>query len=150
MRNAGLAKDYVGSERRSGWTRLTFCSKPSWPDVVRESQEVVGLALKGLLRSCGIDPPRIHGGIHNVSEILLAEKSRLPAELVCEAGWLAEASRRLRRDRELLLRCRGPYAFRILLEKGRRKGSRLRPPNRRARVSACGGGGFHLVRGAAV
>jgi HEPN domain-containing protein len=35
-------------------------------DVVGESQEIVELALKGLLRSCGIDPPRIH----DVSDVL--------------------------------------------------------------------------------
>jgi HEPN domain-containing protein len=38
-------------------------------DVVGESQEIVELALKGLLRSCGIDPPRIH----DVSDVLVAE-----------------------------------------------------------------------------
>ena len=69
----------------------------SWADVVRESQEIVELSLKGLLRSCGIDPPRIH----DVSGILLAERDRLPKELICEVKWLAETSRHLRRDREL-------------------------------------------------
>ena len=42
----------------------------SWADGVRESQEVVELALKGLLRVSGIEPPRIH----DVSEVLMAEK----------------------------------------------------------------------------
>ena len=69
----------------------------SWADVVRESQEAVELALKGLLRSCGIDPPRVH----DVSAVLLAERERLPPELACDVEWLAELSRQLRRDREL-------------------------------------------------
>jgi hypothetical protein len=69
----------------------------SWPDVVRESQEVVELALKSLLRSCGIDPPRVH----DVSDVLLAERERLPAALQGEVESLADASRELRRDREL-------------------------------------------------
>ena len=69
----------------------------SWADVVRESQEVVELALKGLLRAHGVQPPRIH----DVSEVLLAERSRLPEPLQAEIGSLAEGSRRLRRDREL-------------------------------------------------
>ena len=69
----------------------------SWPDVVRESQEVVELALKALLRSCGVDPPRTH----DVSGVLRAEKNRLPEELRAEVEWLANVSRTLRRDREL-------------------------------------------------
>jgi HEPN domain-containing protein len=69
----------------------------SWADVVRESQEVVELALKGLLRSCGIEAPRIH----DVSDVLLAERERLPAALRPELERLAHISRDLRRDREL-------------------------------------------------
>ncbi|MFM8708026.1 MAG: HEPN domain-containing protein [Planctomycetia bacterium] len=69
----------------------------SWADVVRESQEVVELALKGLLRSCGIEPPRIH----DVSEVLLAERSRLPESIQRQVEVLAAGSRSLRRDREL-------------------------------------------------
>ena len=69
----------------------------SWADVVRESQEVVELALKGLVRSIGIDPPRIH----DMADILLAERDRLPPALKGEVSRLAQASRDLRRDREL-------------------------------------------------
>src|SRR5690606_28678765 len=69
----------------------------SWADVVRESQEVVELALKGLLRACGVEPPRVH----DVSEILLRERARLPGALASEVESLAEGSRRLRRDRDL-------------------------------------------------
>jgi HEPN domain-containing protein len=69
----------------------------SWADVVRESQEIVELALKGLLRACGVEPPRSH----DVSEVLLQERARLPAELHPVVEELAEASRQLRRDREL-------------------------------------------------
>lgn len=97
MRNAGLARDYVERAKIRLAALDVLFEAESWPDVVRESQEVVELALKGLLRSCGIDPPRIH----DVSAVLLAERSRLPAELVCEADRLAEGSRQLRRDREL-------------------------------------------------
>lgn len=69
----------------------------SWPDVVRESQEIIELALKGLLRSCGVEPPRVH----DVSRIMHAERDRLPADLLCDVDWLADTSRHLRRDREL-------------------------------------------------
>jgi HEPN domain-containing protein len=97
MRNTGLAADYV----RRAAVRLAaldvLFEAESWADVVRESQEVVELALKGLLRSAGVDPPRIH----DVADVLLAERARLPAPLARETERLAEASRSLRRDREL-------------------------------------------------
>ena len=97
MRNPDLAVDYV---RRAG-IRLraldVLFEADSWADVVRESQEIVELALKGLLRSCGIDPPRLH----DVSDVLLAERERLPAELQGELEALTGISRELRRDREL-------------------------------------------------
>ena len=97
MRSPELAQDYVRrAEARLRAIDVLF-EQSSWADVVRESQEVVELALKGLLRAHGVQPPRIH----DVSEVLLAERSRLPEPLQAEVGSLAEGSRRLRRDREL-------------------------------------------------
>jgi hypothetical protein len=97
MKNLTLAADHV----RRATVRLraldVLYDAQSWADVVRESQEVVELALKGLLRSCGIDPPRVH----DVAEVLLAERARLPAALAGEVEVLTRASRELRRDREL-------------------------------------------------
>ena len=97
MRNPDLAADYI---KRAG-VRVAavdvLFKGESWADVVRESQEIVELALKALLRSCGIDPPRVH----DVSDVLLAERERLPAALQDDVESLAEASRELRRDREL-------------------------------------------------
>ncbi len=95
MRNDELALDYVRRARVRLRALDVLYAGESWPDVVRESQEVVELALKALLRAHGIDPPRVH----DVSDVLLAERSRLPSEL--ELAPLVEASRRLRRDREL-------------------------------------------------
>ena len=98
MRNRTLAVDYV----RRAESRLraldVLYEDESWADVVRESQEVVELALKGLLRAAGIDPPRVH----DVSDVLVAERARLPAGLEDgNVSRLAAASRDLRRDREL-------------------------------------------------
>ncbi len=98
MRNRSLASDYI----RRAAIRLraldVLYDAESWADVVRESQEVVELALKGLLRAAGIDPPRVH----DVAGVIEAERSRLPAELSDDdADRLASASRGLRRDREL-------------------------------------------------
>ena len=97
MQNLELAHDYVRrAEVRLRALDVLFEGE-SWADVVRESQEVVELALKGLLRACGIDPPRVH----DVSEILLRERDRLPGPVAAEVESLAEGSRQLRRDREL-------------------------------------------------
>lgn len=97
MHSSDLARDYI---HRAG-IRLraldVLFDGESWADVVRESQEIVELALKGLLRMVGIDPPRIH----DVSGVLLAERARLPEALAPEVESLAEISRQLRRDREL-------------------------------------------------
>jgi len=97
VRNRDLARDYV---RRAGF-RLkaidVLFEHESWPDVVGESQEAVELALKGLLRASGIEPPRIH----DVSQVLLQERERLPETLRGEVDRLARLSKQLRRDREL-------------------------------------------------
>jgi HEPN domain-containing protein len=97
MQNRDLAADYV---RRAG-ARLraldALFDQESWADVVREAQEVVELALKGLLRSSGVEPPRIH----DVADVLRDEQARLPEAVRGDVGRLAELSRGLRRDREL-------------------------------------------------
>lgn len=97
MRNRDLAADYV----RRADVRLravdVLFEAGSWADVVRESQEVVELALKGLLRHCAVEAPRIH----DVSDVLFAERARLPLVLQAEVERLSAISRDLRRDREL-------------------------------------------------
>jgi HEPN domain-containing protein len=97
VRNRGLAADHV---RRAG-VRLraldVLFDGESWADVVRESQEIVELTLKGLLRAHGVEPPRLH----DVSPVLLAERARLPEALAVHVDALAEVSKHLRRDREL-------------------------------------------------
>lgn len=97
MQNVELARDYVRRAAVRVRALDVLFDAGSWADVVRESQEVVELALKGLLRACAIDPPRVH----DVSEVLLRERDRLPAALAGEVEALAEGSRQLRRDREL-------------------------------------------------
>ncbi len=97
MRNTDLAADYVRrAEIRLEALDVLFHHE-SWADVVRESQEIVELALKGFLRAHGVDPPRIH----DVSNVLLAERARFPEAIQGDLEDLAAISRNLRRDREL-------------------------------------------------
>ena len=89
VRNIGLAADHVRrAEIRLEALDVLF-ARESWADVVRESQEVVELALKGLLRAYGVEPPRIH----DVSEVLFAEKGRFPDSLQEKLDDLASISR---------------------------------------------------------
>jgi HEPN domain-containing protein len=97
MQNQDLARDYVRRSQARLRALDTLVEAESWADVVREAQEVVELALKGLLRSAGIEPPRIH----DVADVLLAEQGSLPEALRKHVTALADASRSLRRDREL-------------------------------------------------
>jgi hypothetical protein len=99
MHNRALATDYLRrAEVRLRALKVLYKGE-SWADVVRESQEALELALKGLLRAYGVDPPRAH----DVSDVLLAERSRLPPQLWPHLDQFARASRALRRDRELSL-----------------------------------------------
>lgn len=97
MRNPDLARDYIRRAQIRVRTLDLLFEAESWADVVRESQEIVELALKALLRVRGIDPPRIH----DVSDLMLAEKDRMPDALASELERLSRISRDLRRDREL-------------------------------------------------
>lgn len=97
MKNIDLASDYI---KRCG-ARLealkTLHEQKSWPDVVRESQEVVELALKALLRKYGIEFPRIH----DVSSILKEKASFLPKDIQKDLDKLCLISKSARRDREI-------------------------------------------------
>jgi HEPN domain-containing protein len=97
VRNRDLAADYV--QRATVRLRAldVLFEARSWADVVLEAQEIVELALKGLLRSHGVEAPRIH----DVSDVLLAEQERLASSLRADLPRLAAISRDLRRDREL-------------------------------------------------
>ena len=97
MRNLELARDHVHRAKVRLRALDVLYRARSWADVVRESQEIVELALKGLLRAFGVTPPRVH----DVSDLLMAERERLPLVLQNEIQILADASRELRRDREL-------------------------------------------------
>ena len=72
-------------------------AEEAYSDVVREAQEIVELALKGVLRQVGVEPPRWH----DVGSILREHRDRLPAAAAAEVDDLAAVSARLRKDREL-------------------------------------------------
>src|SRR4051794_9873262 len=97
MQNSSLAQDYVTRATHRLAAIGVLFERESWADVVRESQEAVELALKGLLRYSKIEVPRIH----DVSQVLLDQRSLLPGSIQKEVDQLAAISKSLRRDREL-------------------------------------------------
>lgn len=97
MKNDSLVDDYVTRAGHRLAAVRVLAERRSWADVVRESQEIVELSLKALLRSARIEVPRIH----DVSKILRAEVDRLPDAVRRHVPRLAEISHSARRDREL-------------------------------------------------
>ena len=97
MHNKTLASDYLTRAIHRLAALEVLFERESWADVVRESQEIVELALKSLLRSSSIEVPRVH----DVGLILSAERERLPEKARPHVEELAAVSRSLRRDREL-------------------------------------------------
>lgn len=97
MKNQSLVEDYlVRSQKRLKAVQVLF-DEESWADVVRESQEILELTLKALLRNSAIEVPRIH----DVSGVLEENRDRLPQKILDRLDEIIETSKSLRRDREL-------------------------------------------------
>jgi HEPN domain-containing protein len=91
-----LAQSYlVKAEKRMAALRVLM-QEEAYSDVVREAQEVVELALKGMLRQIGVEPPKQH----DVGALLLEHRDRLPKEVHEDLPQLAKASKWLRKERE--------------------------------------------------
>lgn len=97
MKNLDLAQDYlIRAENRLAAIEV-LVQRKGWADVVRESQEVVELCLKAMLRKSKIEVPRLH----DVSGVLEENIQKLPKALQAHVPRLARISRSTRRDREL-------------------------------------------------
>ncbi len=97
MKNKDLARDYI---ERAGYRLAAveaLYQQQAWADVVRESQEIVELCLKGLLRLSNVEVPRLH----DVSGILKNSATKLPQTIKPQVETLAKISKQMRRDREL-------------------------------------------------
>jgi hypothetical protein len=92
-----LYEEYYEKARVRRLTLDVFVQNNSHADAVRESQELVELLLKALLRKCGIDPPKWH----DVGSVLEDNSDLLPTEVQIELQNIVKISSSLRRDREL-------------------------------------------------
>lgn len=97
MTTNNLAKSYlIKATKRLKILDVLF-QEEAYSDVVREAQEIVELALKGLLRYVGIEPPKWH----DVSPILKENKSLLPVFVSKKLDKIIKISKKLRKEREL-------------------------------------------------
>ena len=97
MTNASLAESYL----KKAMARLSILPilqrKKAYSDVVREAQEIVELALKGMLRQVGVEPPKWH----DVGNLLVKKQERFQAAAAQRVARIAAASKWLRGEREL-------------------------------------------------
>ena len=97
MTSQGLARSYLVKAQKRLKALAVLQQEDAHSDVVREAQELVELALKGLLRAVGVEPLKFHdvGGllVEHQAKFLPPVRDRLPRA--------AATSKRLRREREL-------------------------------------------------
>ncbi len=76
-----------------------FYDEGAYSDVVREAQEAVEIALKGMLWNIGVEPPKIH----DVGRLIIEYRGELPERVGRLAPELARISKWLRKEREFAL-----------------------------------------------
>ena len=97
MTSADLARSYLAKARVRLEALAVLRDGGGHSDVVPEAQELVELALKGMLRAVGVEPPKIH----DVGRLLIEHAGLFLPEIRGELPRAAEISGRLRREREL-------------------------------------------------
>ncbi len=97
MTNVTLAQSYL----RKAVDRLDILDvlqrKGAYSDVVREAQEIVELASKGMLRAVGIEPPKFH----DVGGLIQEHKDKFREEVSGRVDEIAAICKRLKKEREL-------------------------------------------------
>ncbi len=97
MTNVSLAQSYMKKASDRLDILALLLRKEAYSDVVREAQEIVELALKGMLRAVGIEPPKIH----DVGSLLREHKDKYVKEVAEEIERICVISKRLKKEREL-------------------------------------------------
>lgn len=91
-----LALSYLEKATKRRRVLQVLLEEEAYSDVVQKAQELVELALKGMLRSVGVDPPKWH----DVGPVLLEQGQAFEAEARKHLERLAKISRWLRKERE--------------------------------------------------
>lgn len=96
MNNLTLAQSYLLKARSRLKILDVLYQEGAYSDVVREAQEVVELALKGMLRQVGVEPPKVH----DVGDLIVEYRGLFVDDVASQAERLREISRWLRKERE--------------------------------------------------
>src|SRR5207244_4382599 len=94
--NASLAGSYLFKARSRLKILTVLLEDAAYSDTIREAQEAVELACKGMLRHAGIEPPHWH----DVGGLLREYRARLAPLSDVEIERAAAASAWLRKERE--------------------------------------------------
>jgi len=94
--NTSLAQSYLVKAQKRLKILVVLLDDAAYSDVVREAQEIVELALKGMLRQVGVEPPKWH----DVSQLLQEHRDRFADPVGSHIGRLSEISSWLRKERE--------------------------------------------------
>ncbi|MCX8069944.1 MAG: HEPN domain-containing protein [Thermodesulfovibrionales bacterium] len=97
MTNISLAQSYLIKATKRLKILEVLLNEEAYSDVVRESQEIVELAQKAMLRIIGIDPPKWH----DVGNLIVENTDKFPDIIRGELQDLSDISRWLRGEREL-------------------------------------------------
>lgn len=97
MTSRSLAEAYLRKAEARVEVLDLLRRRGAFSDVVREAQELVELALKGMLRAVGVEPPRIH----DVGSLLIEHREKFTAHIRQDLDRAAVISKRLRKEREL-------------------------------------------------
>ena len=96
MTNLTLAQSYLQKARVRLRVLDVLLAEGAYSDVIREAQELVELAAKGMLRQAGIEPPKHH----DVGGLIVEYQERFPFADEETAGKIAAISKWLRKERE--------------------------------------------------
>ncbi len=96
MTNITLAQSYLLKADVRLKILPILLEEEAFSDVIREAQEAVELALKGMLRQVGIEPPKVH----DVGYLLIEYQLMFPKPVQQHIEQLRDISRWLRKERE--------------------------------------------------
>jgi len=96
MTNSELARSYLRKSNHRIKILPILKNDGAYSDVIREAQETVELALKGMLREIGIEPPKWH----DVGDLIVENKNKFPLKVSKSVAKLASISQWLRKERE--------------------------------------------------
>jgi len=92
-----LAQDYIKRAKLRFKVINEFLKEKDYADVIRICQEIVELAQKSILIKININPPKWH----DVIDIILENKEKLPEDVSNELAKIRKDSKWLRSQREI-------------------------------------------------